>query len=344
MAYADIAAAARGHMGPFCASCPVCDGRACGNKIPGPGAKGSGTVARENREAWSRFKLNMDTFHEPFEADSAYSFFGRMLAAPIMVAPVGDVERHYGDELTMDAYNEMVTRGAVAAGTLAWTGDGVHENIYAHACECIGALKGAGVAVFKPWAPETVDAKRALAQEAGVAALAMDVDSCGLPFLKGLVPAAGPKSVGALRGIIEACGDMPFIVKGVMTPKAARACVEAGAAGIVVSNHGGRVLDGCPATADVLSAIVKAVPEGFPVFVDGGIRTGVDVFRALALGAAAALICRPFVVAVYGGGEQGVAAYFEQLASELRDCMEMCGARTLADITPEMIMEVPARR
>ena len=112
---------------------------------------------------------------------------------------------------------------------------------------------------------------------------------------------------------------------------------HAGADGVVVSNHGGRVLDGTPATARVLPAIVDAVGDDACVLVDGGIRSGLDVFRALALGATACLVCRPFVVAAFGGGEDGVRTYLAQLRAELADAMEMCGAATVADITRDML-------
>ena len=112
---------------------------------------------------------------------------------------------------------------------------------------------------------------------------------------------------------------------------------EAGAAAIIVSNHGGRVLGQTPATAEVLAEIADAVGDSMKIFVDGGIRTGVDVFKALALGADGVLICRPFVTAVYGGGEEGVKCYIDKLAGELADTMQMCGAHSLAEITPDMV-------
>ena len=110
------------------------------------------------------------------------------------------------------------------------------------------------------------------------------------------------------------------------------------AAAIVVSNHGGRVLDQCPATAEVLPEIAAALKgTGVKVLVDGGIRTGVDVFKALALGADGVLICRPFVTAVYGGGAEGVKCYIDKLAGELADTMQMCGAHSIEEITREMV-------
>ena len=106
----------------------------------------------------------------------------------------------------------------------------------------------------------------------------------------------------------------------------------------MVSNHGGRVLDQCPATAEVLPEIAAALKgTGVKVLVDGGIRTGTDVFKALALGADAVLIGRPFVPMVYGDGAQGVATYIEKIGSELRDTMAMCGVHTLGEITRDCV-------
>ena len=108
-------------------------------------------------------------------------------------------------------------------------------------------------------------------------------------------------------------------------------------AAFVVSNHGGRVLDHCPPTAEVLPEIADAVKGSMKVFVDGGIRSGLDIFKALALGADAALIGRPYVTAVYGGESEGVALYTTKLAAELEDVMAMCGAHSLAEITRDMV-------
>ena len=97
------------------------------------------------------------------------------------------------------------------------------------------------------------------------------------------------------------------------------------------------MLDDCPATQEVLADIVAAADGRAKSLADGGIRTGVDVFKALALGADGVLICRPFVTAVYGGGEEGVKCYIDKLAGELADTMQMCGAHSIAEITPDMV-------
>ena len=129
-------------------------------------------------------------------------------------------------------------------------------------------------------------------------------------------------------------------ILGVPVFNTVREAVEAGAAAIVVSNHGGRVLPGSAATADVLPEIADAVGDRVKILVDGGIRSGTDIFRALALGADAVMICRPFLISYYGGGTEGIVTYVEKLRAELTDAMYMCGARCLSDITRDMVREL----
>ena len=339
MKYSELAAAARGNISPYCKACPVCDGRGCRNTVPGPGAKGTGTVAIRNYAAWQDVLVNMDTLHAPFEADTVCTVLGRELSLPVMIGPVGDVQRHYGKKYDTVGYNECVLRAAEREGTLAWTGDGLDAQIMADSCDLISKLDGAGVVTVKPWDANTLDAKLAQALAARPAAVAMDIDAAGLPFLKGQNPPAGAKDEGQVAAVVAACHaeGIPFVLKGDMTPAAAERAARAGADGIVVSNHGGRVLDGVPATALVLPGIADAVGDDLEVLVDGGVRSGLDVFRALALGAKACLVCRPFVVAAFGDGADGVSALLCQLKGELADAMEMCGAATVADIDASML-------
>jgi 4-hydroxymandelate oxidase len=228
----------------------------------------------------------------------------------------------------------VLVRACAENGIAAFTGDGTNPDVMTMATKAIGAAGGCGVPTIKPWNIDTVKAKMEQAKASGCFAVAMDVDAAGL---KNMTPPAGSKSVAELAEIVK-LAERPFIVKGVMTVKGALKSKEAGAAAIVVSNHGGRVLDQCPATAEVLPEIAEALKgSGVKILVDGGIRSGVDVFKALALGADAVLICRPFVTAVYGGGEEGVKCYIDKIAAELADTMQMCGAHSLAEITPDMV-------
>lgn len=337
MTYQELLDNARGRLGRYCKACPVCNGVACKNQIPGPGAKGVGDTAIRNYNKWQDIRVNMDTLCAAGAPDTRLELFGRSFRYPFFAGPVGAVNLHYSDVYTDMTYNEVLVRACAESGIAAFTGDGTDPNVMTMATRAIAAVEGCGVPTIKPWNLDTIRAKMEQARASGCFAVAMDVDAAGLPFLKNMDPPAGSKTVEELRAIAELAGR-PFIVKGVMTVRGARKAQQAGAAAIVVSNHGGRVLDQCPATAEVLPEIAAALKgSGVKVLVDGGIRTGTDIFKALALGADGVLICRPFVTAVYGGGAEGVRLYIDKLAGELADTMQMCGAHSLAEITPDMV-------
>lgn len=336
MNYQEILDQSRPLMGKVCKSCPVCNGKACGNKVPGPGAKGTGTVAIRNYDAWQNIYVNMDTLTSNAPVDTTLELFGKTFKYPIFAGPVGAIQLHYGDSLDDNSYNDILVRGCKEAGIAAFTGDGVNPAIMQASTQYIKENDGIGVPTIKPWGEEVYDEKLKLAIESNAFAVAMDIDAAGLPFLKGQTPPAGRKSQEELKRIIDKT-PVPFIVKGVMTVNGALKAKEAGAKGIIVSNHGGRVLDGTPATADVLEEIVKAVDGSMKIFVDGGIRSGTDIFKALALGADAVIIARPYVNMVFGGKEEGIKALTEKLGAELKDTMEMCGATTLLEITRDKV-------
>ena len=336
MNYAECLELARGKMGNYCKACPECNGRACKNQMPGPGAKGIGDTAIRNYDKWKEIRVQMDTLVEKRPIDTSLSLFGKNFQYPFFAGPVGAVNMHYGDSLNDVSYNDILVSSCAEFGIAAFTGDGMDSNVMVAATEAIKKAGGLGIPTVKPWNVEMVREKMALVKDAGAFAAAMDIDAAGLPFLKNFNPRCGSKSVEELREIVKAAG-VPFIVKGIMTVKGALKAKEAGAAAIVVSNHGGRVLDQCPATAEVLEEIAKAVDGSMKIFVDGGIRSGTDVFKALALGADAVIIARPFVTAVYGGGREGVEAYIQKIGSELADTMAMCGVSSLSEITRDCV-------
>lgn len=336
MNYSECIENARAKIGNYCKACPECNGRACKNQMPGPGAKGIGDTAIRNYDKWKEIRLNMDTLVEKRPIDTSLSLFGKELKYPFFAGPVGAVNLHYGDCLNDVSYNDILVSACAEFGIAAFTGDGVDSNVMLAATKAIKKADGFGIPTVKPWNMELIREKLELVKESGAFAVAMDIDAAGLPFLKNLNPPAGSKSVEELREIVDAAG-LPFIVKGIMTVKGALKAKEAGASAIVVSNHGGRVLDQCPATAEVLEEIANAVDGSMKILVDGGIRSGTDVFKALAIGADAVIIARPFVTAVYGGGREGVESYIQKISSELADTMAMCGVASLEEISRDCV-------
>lgn len=141
-----------------------------------------------------------------------------------------------------------------------------------------------------------------------------------------------------LMRLIADC-PVPIIVKGCLRPADATRLVDAGVQGIIVSNHGGRVLDTLPAPITRLAAVVRAVAGSVPVYVDGGIRRGSDVFKALALGAEAVLIGRPVMHGLCVDGPRGASQVLRRLRDELEVTMALCGAATIAEITSDLLTE-----
>jgi 4-hydroxymandelate oxidase len=130
--------------------------------------------------------------------------------------------------------------------------------------------------------------------------------------------------------------SVPILLKGILHPDDARAARDCGAAGVVVSNHGGRVLDTAVATLHALPAVVQAVPD-LPVLVDGGIRRGTDVLKALALGARAVMVGRPVAAGLAVGGAHGVSHVLRLMRDEFEIAMMLCGCRTVDDIHPDLV-------
>jgi len=336
MDYQEICKNAREIFGNHCLVCPTCNGKACANRIPGPGCKPPGLTAVRNYEKWQDIFVNMDTICSNKTPDTSFELFGKQFKYPFFAAPIGSMKMHYGGDHTDITYNAQLIPGCIEAGIAAFTGDGVDPEVMLSSARVMNQFGGIGVPVIKPWNIEAVKEKLDVLNATNIFAAAMDIDGAGLPFLKAMNPNAGSKPVAELREIIE-YANMPFILKGIMTVKGAVKAVEAGAKGIVVSNHGGRVLGNCPSTAEVLADIVDAVGKDTVIMVDGGIRTGSDIFKALAIGADCVLIGRPYVPMVYGGGKEGIKVYTDKLGAELVDTMTMCGAHSLDEISRDMI-------
>ena len=195
MTYQAVLAAARTCSGPYCKACPVCNGRACGSTMPGPGSKGTGTVAVRNYEAWQSLCLNMDTICENKPVDTRFSFFGETYQLPVFAGPVGAVNLHYGDKFNDMEYNNILVPACADAGIAAFTGDGTNPDVFTAAAAAIGAAGGRGIPTVKPWDRDTLYAKLDSAKASGAKVFAMDIDAAGLPFLKGLTPPAGSKTL-----------------------------------------------------------------------------------------------------------------------------------------------------
>lgn len=337
MNYADVLAKAKETIGPNCKVCPVCNGLGCGNIMPGPGSKAPGNGANDNYMAWRRIKVNMDTLVANTPIDTSVDLFGQELSFPLLTAPIGSIRLQYNPSDDVADFNEKCMAACEAKGIMHAFGNGLEPRVWDEAIASGRKHSNAGIPVYNPDTQENI--KKLMDLYAGGQAphaMAVVVDSAGLPHLRQCNGNGGTKTIADLQEL-KAYAKLPMIVKGIMTAKSALKAVEAGADAIIVSNHGGRVLAETPGTAEVLPEIVAAVKGKAKIMVDGGIRSGLDVFKALAMGADMCLICRPVLISYYGGGQEGIECYLDKIRTELVDAMYMCGARSIAEITPEMV-------
>lgn len=336
MTYNEILEQARKVLSPKCRVCPECNGLACRGKIPGPGGAGNGQGFIECRAFFKDIKLRMDTIHPETEIDTSIEFFGRTFAAPFFVAPIGGMPYNYTGYLTEDQFSDYVVQGALNCGTMAFTADGPDDAQFPSILPIIEKANGVAVSTVKPWAKEKLMKRIRDLESVGAMAFSMDVDSAALVNLKLMGKPVSTKSVEEMKEITSST-HMPLVVKGVITPESALKCIEGGAYGIVVSTHGGRVNEDFPVPCSMLPEIRAAVGDKLKIFVDGGVRSGADVFKCLALGADAVLIGRPYVIAAHGGGVEGVELYTRKIMAELREAMMMTNCASLADITESKI-------
>lgn len=338
---------ARVRMKGFCGVYKECDGdpsRLCqGHSYGGLGigGVGSGASFTNNVKALKNLRLRMRLVDEAAEPDTSFDFFGHRLSMPVFGAPVTGVNSFGGDAvITEKDFCHATVLGCRDAGTVGWRGDTyTYDYSKPETCHCLSAFRsagGTGVKIIKPREQEVILREVKRYEELGIFAFGVDIDGCGSVMMNKHGKPVFKKSMKDLKEIASAI-RLPFVVKGVMTAEDAVLCVEAGARCVVVSNHGGRVLDHTPGTAEVLPEIAASVGDRAMIIADGGVRNGFDVLKMLALGANAVLVGRDIVRAAVGGGADGVKLQMDMLRDTLSKAMMMTGCGTLGDITGDIL-------
>ncbi|CAL9055560.1 glycolate oxidase 1-like [Musa acuminata AAA Group] len=320
---------------------------------------------KENRNAFSRILFRPRILIDVSNIDMTTTVLRFNISMPIMIAPtamqkMAHPEGEYATARAASAANTIMTLSS-------WATSSVEEV----------ASTGPGVRFFQLYVYKDRDVVRQLvkrAERAGFKAIVLTVDTPRLgrreadiknrftlpPFLtlknfedldlgkmertndSGLASYVASQVDRSLSWKdvkwLQTITSLPIIVKGVMTAEDTRLAIQAGVAGIVVSNHGARQLDYVPATINCLEEVVKAARGQVPVFLDGGIRRGTDVFKALALGASGVFIGRPVVFALAADGEAGVRKVLQMLRDELELTMALSGCTSLKEITRNHIV------
>lgn len=347
--YAQYLDVARKIMKPSCYVCKICNGVACAGRhtnLLEMGAKGNNGGFINSYNALQKIRIVLDVIHDDYSPDTSTEIFGRQFDLPVFASPIAKILTGYTYDSPFfnnnGAYADALVNGAYEAGGLAWLGDNIAEGYFEGQVEPLRAIGGMGVPTIKPWADRDEFWRRVeLSKEIGTIAIATDLDSVGLGYQYsggggGKRPGVCPRTVAELREIVDAAG-VPVVIKGVMSVKTAVKAAEAGAYGVLISNHGGNVVESSLSPSDVIEDIRKAVGHSLKIFADGSVRSGEDVFKLLALGADSVGIGRPYVVAVYGGGRDGAAIYTHKIYWELQNIMRLANCRTLKDITRDKV-------
>lgn len=316
-----------------------CQGQNYGRSL-GIGGVGSGASFHNNWLALRKLQLKTKLIDEHFEPDTTFSFFGKQLSMPIMAASVAGVNSFGGEKvITERAFCQAAVQGCNEAGTIAWRGDTYTYSIdETPGLDAIAKGNNGGVKIVKPRAQQEIIKFFKKAEQCGVSAIGVDVDGCGSYMMRKHNKEVFKKSQDDIRELVKST-SLPLVVKGVMCAEDAVQAAEAGVATIVVSNHGGRVLDSTPGAADILEEIVEAVSASkVMVLADGGIRTGYDVLKMLALGANAVLIGRDIVRAAVGAASDGVRLHMEYLHNTLAKAMFMTGCKSLSQISSDIVL------
>lgn len=316
---------------------------------------------RDNEASWRRIRLLPKVLRDVSKVDPAISLLGLDMAAPILIAPMA-LQRMAHDE-----GEAAMARGAAATGTVM-----VASTMATVSLEDIATAAPDTPRWFQLYVQRDRDLTASLLKRAAAAGYTGIVLTVDLPVVArrrrdeanqlslpdgmrvenlqvGLDHGAGSAlaeysnaafdtstTADDIAWVAEVSG-LPVVVKGVLRADDAVRCADAGAAAVIVSNHGGRQLDGAIAGADALPAVAAAIDGRVPLLVDGGIRSGVDVVRAIALGASAVLVGRPFLWGLAVDGADGVAGVMAELVDETVRAMTLCGASTVDDIAGDLI-------
>jgi len=332
--------AAREKFKKICYVCKNCDGKDCPTGVPGMGGAGTGASFRRNTESLQRYKLTTRLIHDVTDPDTSVEFLGHKLSLPVMAAPITGAVTNMGGAIDELDYNRAVIQGTLEAGTLSFVGDGATPTKYKIGLQAIEENKGMGIAIFKPRSENSeIITRIKAAEKAGALAVGVDIDAVVFKTMEMKNQSVGPKGIESLKELISST-KLPFILKGIMNPNDAIKAAEAGASAIIISNHGGRVLDEMAGTMDVLEEIADAVKGKITIIIDGGFRKGVDIIKAIAFGADYVLIGRPVAIAAVGMGAEGTAYYFKNLITDLKKAMILTGCNSIGEISRDFVKKM----
>lgn len=299
---------------------------------------GLGLSYQANLRALSKVKLKTRLIGIHKTPEIAAKFFGREVGMPILGAPMSGFS--YVSDITEEDFAYKIIEGCRLAQTLGFTGNTSKPYEIHPGIQALRKAGGLGVNIFKPQSQEVLMGLIKQSEEENAVAVGIDIDGAGSVNFTLAGKPVFRKTIKELSELKKST-KLPFIIKGVMCKEDALAAVEAGADMVAISNHGGRVLDSTPGVADVVPEIVKAVRaknKKVIITADGGIRTGYDALKMLALGVNFVLVGRPLANQALTGGPENVAAVLNYFKEDLIKAMIMTSCNSLEDINESIIV------
>jgi len=338
---------AKERMKGFCGVYKVCDGlpeRLCQGikygKAIGMGGIGKGASFAANVEALDRLKLKTRLITPHREPDTKASFLGKEVAFPIFCTSMSGVKISMGGGITELEFSQAVIQGSKAAGTIGFIGDGAETFEDRPGLQAIQEAGGWGVQIFKPREQKVLLRLIQEAEKSGAIAVGVDMDGAGSVPMAMKGQPVFRKSVVELKELVQST-RLPFIIKGITSEEDVILALETGCKVVSISNHGGRTLDSMLGVAEVLPRLRPILKGKVTITADGGVRTGFDVIKMLALGADFVMVGREMIRAAIGDGAQGVRTELDFLAKDLRKAMIMTSCNSIAEIN-ERIFASPA--
>ncbi|MCS7204235.1 MAG: alpha-hydroxy-acid oxidizing protein [Leptospiraceae bacterium] len=323
-----------------CWVCKVCDGTNCASGVPGMGGVGNQFSFIDNIRSLQEYKILPRYIHRDVEPDLSFEFLGRKFDVPIMIAPMTGASTNLKNAISEEEIVENFLKITRTENTITWVGDGITPERYKTIFQVIERFFGNAIAILKPRDNDDEIIKRIrYAEEIGLLAVGIDIDAFLFKTFLLRKEKGRSRNVEELKYIRKQT-KLPFILKGILTLDDAYKAIEIGADAIVVSNHGGRILDNIPGVARILPEIAKEVKGKIKILADGGIRSGSDVFKMLCLGADGVLVGRPFLIAIVGGGDIAGRHLLRQYKNELYYLMKLYGIENIKELDSNLLYKV----
>ncbi len=315
-------------LSSICSVCRVCDGVECAGWLPGIGSCGDGDGFKRNLRVLKKLAIITNVFSQLDNINTGSDIFGIPLDLPVLPSPISNMKLNMKGVFKEEEYNRLILLGAKKSGSIGCIGqtewDMKGEKID-YLIDPLSDVYGHGIPFFNPYYGMKTTLKNIeKAFRAGAKTAGLSLDHKDTPVNERWLPEMVEQS------------PLPIIVKGILSLDNAIFAVDAGVKGIVVSNRGGRILESLPSGFEVIEEIKREIKDSVLLMVDGGVRCGEDVFKALSLGADLVLIGRPLFIFCAGGLEDGVSFYINKIRIELKEVMLLVGAKTIDDITRSM--------